>query len=579
MTTRLILGGIFFPSPGGAFYDEEAPGFALWQNVSLGSDDKDAAWWLRAMLIEFLGGTLFLEVIANCACTKKDGPNQYYAMAIGFVLTPCVYFMIPISGACINPSIGFAINFFYAVQTGQNIAGIFAFTLIGYTASFGAALIFSLGRADEFEDEKEGPLLFRFKAGQWGKLFVGEFLGVFWIIFTVGIGIMNPLYKEEPWTPWGMLLPLVVGLYLTAQVYSHLGTSGSCINPAISLCVHLCRPDVIPGNQLWKYQVMKYAGAFTGWLFVGIFYPDVFEVIQLKPNEVTFFWGLAFIIEATMTMMFLEHIANCALSPKDCPNQYYALAIGESLAAGVVVMAPISGACINPSIGERDQPSVHAFRMQSRWRLHRIGLRLLDPLHDRSLHWRCARGGPLYHGPCWRVRGTEGVADVAGKVKPRIWFNAGQWGQLLVGEFLGVCFIVMIIGVTIASGNIFTAIYVGCKDHQKSVEKMGKAMNTVKPEVHDTVQTTFLHQVAKMPAMDPHSKKAHPVLLGAGRGRARCGEPRDVQPPEDERHRVQVPKHHGHVREALEQAREEARGLHKAAAPANRGAQSGVQGD
>ena len=117
------------------------------------------------------------------------------------------------------------------------------------------------------------------------------------------------------------------------------------------------------------------------------------------------------------------------------------------------------------------------------------------------------------------------------------------------------------------------------KDHQKSIEKMGKATNTVKSEVHDTVQTTFLHQVAKMPAMDPHSKKAHPVLLGAGRGRARCGEPRDVQPPEDERHRVQLPRHHGHVREALEQAREEARGLHKAAAPANRGAQSGVQGD
>jgi glycerol uptake facilitator-like aquaporin len=348
-TAWLLLGGVFYPSEGGAFYDAENPGFALWENVGLKPpatipDDELTSWWIKAMLIEFLGGTLFLEVIANCALTKKDGPNQYYAMAIGFVLTPCIYFMIPISGGCINPSIGFAINFFHAVQTGENVGGIFAFTLIGYTASFGAALIFSLGRADEFEDEKEGPLLFRFKAGQWGKLFVGEFLGVYWIVLTIGIGIMS--YEA----PWSYLLPLMVGLYLTAQVYSHLGTSGSCINPAISLCVHLCRPDVIPGNQLWKYQIMEYLGAFSGWLTVAIFYEDVWELVQLKPNEETFFWGHAFLIEAMMTAMFLSHIANNALSPKDSPNQYYALAIGGSLAAGVVVMAPISGACINPSI-------------------------------------------------------------------------------------------------------------------------------------------------------------------------------------------------------------------------------------
>ena len=45
------------------------------------------------------------------------------------------------------------------------------------------------------------------------------------------------------------------------------------------------------------------------------------------------------------------------------------------------------------------------------------------------------------------------------------------------------------------------------KDHQKSVEQMGKATNTVEPEAHDTAQTTFLQQVARMPAMDAHSKK------------------------------------------------------------------------
>ena len=38
------------------------------------------------------------------------------------------------------------------------------------------------------------------------------------------------------------------------------------------------------------------------------------------------------------------------------------------------------------------------------------------------------------------------------------------------------------------------------KDHQESVEQMGKATNTVEAEAHDRAQTTFLQQVAKMPA-------------------------------------------------------------------------------
>jgi len=45
------------------------------------------------------------------------------------------------------------------------------------------------------------------------------------------------------------------------------------------------------------------------------------------------------------------------------------------------------------------------------------------------------------------------------------------------------------------------------KDHQESVEQMGKATSTVEAEAHDTAQTAFLQQVAAMPAVDAHSKK------------------------------------------------------------------------
>merc|ERR1719262_1560160 len=45
------------------------------------------------------------------------------------------------------------------------------------------------------------------------------------------------------------------------------------------------------------------------------------------------------------------------------------------------------------------------------------------------------------------------------------------------------------------------------KDHQESVEQMGKATSTVEAEAHDTAQAAFLQKVSKMPEVDAHSKK------------------------------------------------------------------------
>ena len=45
------------------------------------------------------------------------------------------------------------------------------------------------------------------------------------------------------------------------------------------------------------------------------------------------------------------------------------------------------------------------------------------------------------------------------------------------------------------------------KEQQESVEQVGKTMNTVEVEPHDTAQTACFQQMTKMLSMDAHSKK------------------------------------------------------------------------
>ena len=63
--------------------------------------------------------------------------------------------MAPISGACLNPALGFGINLCHAIKTGEGWGNMFAYTIIGLVASLAASIIFSLGRAAEFDGYEE----------------------------------------------------------------------------------------------------------------------------------------------------------------------------------------------------------------------------------------------------------------------------------------------------------------------------------------------------------------------------------------------------------------------------------------
>merc|ERR1719471_1569767 len=67
-------------------------------------------WW-QAMLCEFFYTFVLCFVVLNCAASKKiGGKNQFYGLAIGFVIVAGAYGSGAVSGGCFNPAVAVAID-------------------------------------------------------------------------------------------------------------------------------------------------------------------------------------------------------------------------------------------------------------------------------------------------------------------------------------------------------------------------------------------------------------------------------------------------------------------------------------
>merc|ERR1719223_1744992 len=68
-----------------------------------------ATWW-EAVLAEMLMTTMLCFVVLNVAAANSVKGNQYYGLAIGFVIVAAAHGGGHISNGCFNPAANFAID-------------------------------------------------------------------------------------------------------------------------------------------------------------------------------------------------------------------------------------------------------------------------------------------------------------------------------------------------------------------------------------------------------------------------------------------------------------------------------------
>ena len=160
-----------------------------------------------------------------------------------------------------------------------------------------------------------------------------EFIGTFFLVFTVGMVSIDP--------GAGALAPLAIGSALAVMIYAGGHISGGHYNPAVTLAVWL-RGKVSRGDALAYMTAQILAGAAAALV-----------VLYLKDNSATsaaIESGPALVAEFLFTFALAFVVLNVATAKSTEGNSYFGFAIGFTVLVGAYAVGPVSGGVFNPAV-------------------------------------------------------------------------------------------------------------------------------------------------------------------------------------------------------------------------------------
>jgi len=291
-------------------------------------------WW-QACLVETIYTFMLCFVVLNVACSKVHaGQNQFYGLAIGFVVVAGAYGAGSVSMGCFNPAVAIALDtasFWIGFQYGPIYT---VFELIGGVL---AALLFKACRPEENNDEdlplKDGkPEVPQYEMPS--KL-LSEFLGTYMLVLTVGLNVLGGS-KAGAFSIAAALMSMIFAL----------GTcSGAHFNPAVTVAIMASRRDLCKPTDGLQYIIVQIVGgvcaAFTYASVMGG------ETFALKPALYT--WNQVAIAEFVFTFV-LAFVVLSVATVKSPLSQYFGFAIGMCVTVGGNAIGKVSGGALNPAV-------------------------------------------------------------------------------------------------------------------------------------------------------------------------------------------------------------------------------------
>jgi len=165
--------------------------------------------------------------------------------------------------------------------------------------------------------------------------YVYEFIGTFFLVFTVGMSVLEP-------NSAGIMAPLAIGSVLAVMVYAGGYVSGGHYNPAVSLAVFLS--GKLSQKDLGIYSAVQLvAGVIASVLAIyikGDAAPSSPDLETLK----------AFLAEFLFTFALCYVVLNVAVAKGTRGNSFYGWAIGFTVLAGAYAVGTVSGGAFNPAV-------------------------------------------------------------------------------------------------------------------------------------------------------------------------------------------------------------------------------------
>jgi aquaporin Z len=170
---------------------------------------------------------------------------------------------------------------------------------------------------------------------------VVEFIGTFFLVFTVGMTVKSP--------DAAAMAPLAIGSALMVMVYAGGHFSGGHYNPAVTLGVTLrgkCTwADAIP------YMVAQVVGALVAAACVWFVKGTASGGVVVTPPTPWTYNALAQLLgEFLFTFALVYVVLNSATAKGTAGNSFYGLAIGFTVVVGAFAIGPVSGGAFNPAV-------------------------------------------------------------------------------------------------------------------------------------------------------------------------------------------------------------------------------------
>lgn len=166
------------------------------------------------------------------------------------------------------------------------------------------------------------------------KKYLTEFIGTFFLVFTIGMTVLEPGASA--------LAPLAIGSALMIMIYAGGHVSGGHYNPAVTLAVWL--RGRCPTSDVVPYWISQIAGSLLAASLVLMFKGNSMVV----PTGVKIFPALAAEFIGTFALAFV--VLNVATAKATAGNSYYGLAIGFTVMTMAFAVGGISGGAFNPAV-------------------------------------------------------------------------------------------------------------------------------------------------------------------------------------------------------------------------------------
>jgi len=275
-------------------------------------------------------------VVLNAACSKKNGcdnpDNQFYGLAIGFVIVAGAYGAGAISGGCFNPAVAIGLDISSAFL---GVKWCAVYTVAECIGAALAAVFFRIVRPEDFE-EKDDLLQAKLSDNPLVSKLTSEFLGTFMLVLTVGLNVL----AQSPAAAFSIAASLMCMIYALHDV------SGAHFNPAVTVAI-LCsgRGKIDP----------KTAGAYIGVQLVGGILAAMTyalmrhgETFPLSPGA-GYNYAQAAVAEIVFTFVLCFTVLCVATTAASLKNMF-GFAIGMCVTVGGFAIGGVSGGSLNPAV-------------------------------------------------------------------------------------------------------------------------------------------------------------------------------------------------------------------------------------